>query len=205
MIPYSDALEAGMTMAKKSATIFWNQNQQNYARLGVEAQDLEAHLYENVLVPKYLKTVETQPTFYPTIARFKASLYRAFRNALLVHHQAHIKCQKRGDILRAGVIELNADLPGSDESVHTELSTQTSQAYLSSVKEMVDTCPCPHSARGLILLAYGKCDSKTDLRKKMTELLDMGKAQFEIVWERIVDHMRSFEFTPTSIVPVLQS
>lgn len=208
MINYQEALEVGMAMAKKAAGIFWHQNQWDYRKITVSAEDLQGYLFETVLVPKYLKTVETQPAYYPAISHFKASLYRAYRNALLVHQQAHVKCQKRGDILRASVLELDRDLQssGSDGGeAHVELATQGHAGYLERVKEMVDTCPCAHSARGLILLAYGRCESKTDLRRKFLDFLAMTKAQFEAIWNRILTHMRQFAFCPTSVAPVFQN
>lgn len=197
MISYQEALAAGMAIAEKSASVFFHKNSTDYNRLGFEAKDIEGYLYEHVLVKKYLPNIEKNPGFYENINKFKASFYVACRNAMLVHHQTHIKCKKRGDILRSTVVELDAPLLSGQGS--STLGVSGSTDYLASIKEMVDSCvaasglPNWEVARPLTLLAYGvvngKCASKSDLRKS---LADLGKAQFERLWDAICMHMSSF-------------
>lgn len=199
MISYDQALAEGMAIAEKSASVFFHKNRSDYTRLGFEAKDLEGYVYEEVLVRKYLPNIEKNPGFYKTLGQFKASFYTACRNSLLVHHQANVKCKKRGDILRSGVVELDAEVGTAGDTCRATIGVSGSQDYLASVREMVDSCvhasgaPNWEVARPLTILAYGilngKCVSKSDLRKTF---VDLGKAQFDRLWNAVAAYMAQF-------------
>ena len=180
-------MTAGIEIAKTAGSTFFKQNRNAYTSLGFEEQDLISHLYEEVLCKRYLPTVETKPETYATIANFRSSIFVACKNRLLVHHQAQVTSQKRGGILRAGVIMLDATESPSNSCTYQEmeLSVDSSRSYLSRMKELIDQCTDRDVWRALTLLVYGKANSKTDLAK----IFSYPKLKFDQLWEALMEYV----------------
>lgn len=204
MINYDEAVKEGMRVTGYVAADFFKKNTSVYQRLGLDVEDVVSYLYGTVLVKKYLKLVEEKPDFYPSIKNFTASLTTACKNSLFTMHQAQVGTQKRGDMLRSEIIELNGGKPGSSSSggdsyqTEVELGVSNHKSYLMYIKEMADNCKNIDVWRALLLVAYGKAMSKNELQ----QLMAYDTFEANRVWKALQTYIKdNFNHTPSTIFP----
>jgi hypothetical protein len=189
-LTYNLIIEISKAVVPRVVSQYYPSNHNVYARIGWDDKDMEQHLFETVVLKKFVPNLKRNASYYGSTASFRKALYISCKNACMGHYRKHVKSRCRGDILRAPVIELNAAPPSMDQdNGGTDIAEADGAVNLRDIlMPIVSQAPNIMVQRILLCSIYGHYDGK-DPKVGVRNKLQIGRKDFDILWTEAVSFM----------------